>query len=192
MSTPAFDPRLFDTDSDRAEDLAYKNILNGVITLATSPSQAASQLDEWVTTETELKQKQLQGRELTEEEKDGIYLVAPNSSRLVGMILESIARVSSAYPPGHDVQNALVALIQALSDIPKHQVLDLRYDDEHQPILNMTRELWPFKTGSTEVLAYSFRREADGKSHLRYSCDLKLIYCYRLGIPIFRGRDSWL
>ncbi|KAM5354691.1 hypothetical protein ACJ41O_001338 [Fusarium nematophilum] len=156
----ALDPRLFDED-DEAEDLAYKQILDQVIQQTTPPSRAATQIDEWVTSEANARFYVLKGRELTEEEKDSLFLVGPNPSRHIDMIMGCIARVCSAYPPAHAAQNALVELIQALKDLPKHQVPGLSYDDSHQPVLDETCLLWPFGTPSADYLAQKFQREAE-------------------------------
>lgn len=159
------DPRLFDGDDD-AEDLAYKQILNGVITQTTPPAQAAAQIDEWVTSEANARFLQLKDRELTQEEKDSVYLVAPNPSRHVDMIIGCIARVCSAYPPAHAAQNALIEFIQALKGLPKHEVPDLSYDSSDKPVLDKTSLLWPFGTRSTVYLAQRFQREAEGMSSI--------------------------
>ncbi|KAM4056755.1 hypothetical protein HRG_003621 [Hirsutella rhossiliensis] len=160
MAAQDLDPRLFDGDDD-AEDLAYKQILNGVIAQTTPPSQAATQIDKWVTSEAKMRFRQLKDRQLTQEEKDGLNLFGPNPSRHVDMIVGSIATVCSAYPPAHAAQNALVGFIEALKAIPKHQVPGLSYDNSHEPVLDETYSLWPFGTRSTQYLAQRFQREAE-------------------------------
>lgn len=160
MDAP-LDPRLFDDDDD-AEDLAYKQILDAVMAQTTPPSQAASQMDEWVTSEAEKRSSWLKGRQLTQEERDSLYLLAPNPSRHVDMIVGSMATVCSAYPPAHAAQNALVELVQALKELPKHQVPCLSHDDSHDPVLDGRYSLWPFGTPSSEWLTPKFQREAEG------------------------------
>ena len=162
VNTATLDPRLFDEDDD-AEDLAYKQTLNGVITLATAPSQAATQIDDWVTSEANARFRRLKDRALTQEEKDSLYLIGPNPSRHVDMIVGCIARLCSAYPPAHAAQNALIDFIQALHDLPHHEVPDLSYDDSDKPVFDKTCSLWPFGTRSTEYLAQRFQREAEGE-----------------------------
>lgn len=158
---PPLDPRLFDDDDD-AENLAYKQILDGVIAQATPPAHAAAQVDEWVTTEAEARWSRLKDRQLTQDERDSLYLMGPNPSRHVDMIVGTIATVCSAYPPAHAAQNALVEFIQALKGLPKHQVPGLSYDDSLDPVLGGTYSLWPFGSPSTGYLAQLFQREAEG------------------------------
>ncbi|KAF5131128.1 hypothetical protein E5D57_007477 [Metarhizium anisopliae] len=159
------DPRLFDED-DNAEDLSYKQIINSLLTQKASPVQAAARIDDWVVGETNRRYNELKQREppfsLTDEEKDSIYLVGPNPSRQISMIVGAIARVCSAYPPGHPVQDALVGLFQALKAMPKHEVPDLSYDEEsNEPSFERKLALWPFGTPSVEYLAQKFQREAE-------------------------------
>ncbi|KAG8424706.1 hypothetical protein J3458_001478 [Metarhizium acridum] len=78
------------------------------------------------------------------------------------MILRAIARVCSAYPPSHPVQDALVGLFQALKAMLKHKVPDLSYEYEsNEPYFGRKLTLWPFGTPSVEYLAQNFQREAE-------------------------------
>lgn len=163
----SLDPRLFDDDDD-AEDLSYKQILNGLVTQITTPSQAAGQIDEWVVSEANRKYEQFKGRdppfELSEEEKDFIYVMGPNPNRSIDMIIGCVARLCSAFPPNHPTQDALVEFFQQLNALPKHEVPTIAYnviDIEFSRKIS----LWPLGTSDTKFLVTnSFRREAEGLS----------------------------
>lgn len=159
-----FSPRLFDEDDDE-EYLAYKTILNHVITQTTPPSDAATKMDEWVTLQANKRHAHVKDRELTQEEKDSLYLVWPNPARHVEMMTGSIARVCSAFPPAHAAQNALIEFIGALKRLPKHEIPGLSYNMEHEPVLDGTYSMWPLGTEfSTGNLAQRFQNEAEGMS----------------------------
>lgn len=84
------DPRHFDQDYEpRRPRIAQ--ILNSVIRQALTPSQAATELDEWVVNEASPRYCELQHRELTEEEKGDLFLLGPNPSRHVAMLMSYIA-----------------------------------------------------------------------------------------------------
>ncbi|KAK5996407.1 hypothetical protein PT974_01741 [Cladobotryum mycophilum] len=160
----SLDLRLFDDDDD-AEDLAYKQIINGLVIQATTPSQVAAQIDEWVIGEANRRYSQLKERDppfkLTEEEKDSLYLVGPNPSRHVDMIIGCVAVVCSAFPPNHAVQDALLEFIEQLNALPKHDVPDISYDDSDNAVFDKKLSLWSLDTSSTEYLAQKFQREAE-------------------------------
>lgn len=157
---------LFDHDDD-AEDLEYKQVINDLITEQKTPHQAAEVIDKWVVREANTKYDQLRQRNppfnLTPEEKDRVYLVAPNASRHVEMIVGCIAKVCTAYPPGHAVQNSFIEFFQALKAMPRHEVPNLSYKDgPDEPTFDIKLTLWPFGTPSVDHLAQKFQREAEG------------------------------
>jgi hypothetical protein len=163
-----FHPYLFDEDDD-IEDVAYKEVINDLITQQTTPAQAAEAIDEWVVREANTKYEQLRQRDppfyLTPEEKDSVYLVGPNASRHVEMMVGTVAKICSAYPPGHTAQNALIEFFQALKALPRHDVPNLSYeDDSDEPTFDIKLTLWSFGTPSVEYLAQRFQREAEGAS----------------------------
>ncbi|KJZ74492.1 hypothetical protein HIM_06088 [Hirsutella minnesotensis 3608] len=154
------DIRLFEED-DGPEELAFKQIIDSVINRSTSPSQAAAQLDDWVTREAEERSRQTKGRQLTQDEQDSLHLIAPNPSRHIDMITECIARVCSAFPPSHAGHEALVELFQALANLPKHRVPSLNYDDDsHDAVLGGEYTLWPFGPGYQGSYSQNFERQA--------------------------------
>ncbi|KZZ93735.1 hypothetical protein AAL_05451 [Moelleriella libera RCEF 2490] len=156
------DYRLFDGDDD-AETVAYKQILNGVISQTLPPAEAARQMDEWVTQEAVSRLTKFEDRNpplsLSDEEMDNIHLVAPNPSRHMDMMIGSIARVSSACPPGHPSQTRLVEFLQALKELPRHEVPNVSYDENHAPVWG-TKVIWPFGTEASEFFVPLFQREA--------------------------------
>ncbi|QUC21017.1 uncharacterized protein UV8b_05258 [Ustilaginoidea virens] len=151
--------RLFQPD-DSAEDLAHKQVLHDVVTLSAPPARAAQQLDEWVSGDANRKYAALRDRGFTLAADESAYLVAPNASRSMDMLAETVARLCSAYPPGHPAQDALVHLLQQLKDLPRHDVPDLRYDDANQLQLDQPRQIWLLGTPETRFLAQRFLRAA--------------------------------
>lgn len=157
-----FNPHLFD-DDDNTEDLAYKEVINNLITQRTTPAQAAEAIDEWVVRDANTKYDQLRQRDppfnLTPEEKDSLYIVGPNPSRHVEMMVGTVAKICSAYPPSHTAQNSLIEFFQALKALPRHNVPNLSYKfDTDEPTFDVKLTLWSFDHPSR------FPREAEGTS----------------------------
>ncbi|KAK2612023.1 hypothetical protein QQS21_001988 [Conoideocrella luteorostrata] len=166
---PALDLRLFDEEYDEkfSDDyLVYKPILSNLIQEIISPSQAASQIDEWVTRDADTRLGRVERGEVIEEAEESEWLTWPNPARHLMMIFRSVAEVCSAFPPAHATQDALIAFIHALSQLPKHHVPCYSSDMSHQTFIDKTYTLWPiggeFFTGS---LAQQFRDEADKMSY---------------------------
>ncbi|KAL8388920.1 hypothetical protein RB595_009023 [Gaeumannomyces hyphopodioides] len=165
----AFEPHLFG-EHDDAEDLAYKRILDALVKQMATPSQAAADMDALVAGEARKKLEALEQRnppfQLTsKEQQQGLTprLVGPNPQMWIEMIITSIAKVSSAFPPAHPAQDALVEFLRELRDMPKHDVPDGDYtaEDPGPVIHTRTSTLWPFGEASVGYLAEKFRREAE-------------------------------
>lgn len=161
-----FNPHLFDDDDD-TEDLEYKEVINSLITQQTTPSQAAKAIDEWVVREANTKYDQLKQRDppfnLTSGES--VYLVGSNASRHVEMMVGTVAKICSAYPPGHTAQNLLIDFFQALKALPRHNVPNLSYEfDTEEPRFDFKLTPWLFGSQSVEYLSQKFQREAEGAS----------------------------
>lgn len=165
---PVFNPHLFDDDDD-SEDVAYKTFLHSLITKRITPAHAAEALDEWVVREANTQYDRLRQRDppfdLTPEEKESLYLVGPNPCRHVEMMVGTVAKITSAYPPGHTSQNLLIEFFQALKALPRQKVPNLSFKDHtHEPTFDVKLTLWSFGTESVEYLAQKFQREAEGVS----------------------------
>lgn len=163
-----FNPHLFDED-DSTEEVVYKGIIMDLITQRTTPAQAAAALDEWVVREATTKHDRLRQRDppfnLTSEEKESLFFVAPDASRHVEMMIGTVAKICSAYPPGHTAQSLLIEFFQALKALPLHDVPHTGYkDDSDKPVFDAKLTLWSFGTPSIVFLAQRFRRGAKGAS----------------------------
>ncbi|EJT72454.1 hypothetical protein GGTG_09320 [Gaeumannomyces tritici R3-111a-1] len=163
----AFESHLFD-EHDDADDLAYKRILDALLKQTATPSQAAADMDALVTGEAKKKLEALEQRtppfQLTSEEQEqGLTprLVGPNPEMWIEMITTSIAKVSSAFPPAHPAQDALVEFLRELRDMPKHEVPSGDYTRDDPVVHAQTFTLWPFGEDSVGYLAEKFRREAE-------------------------------
>ncbi|CAI7660058.1 unnamed protein product [Penicillium bialowiezense] len=162
---PVFNPHLFD-DNDDSEDVAYKTFLPSLITKRITPAHAAEALDEWVVREANTQYDRLRQRDrpfdLTPEEKESLYLVGPNPCRHVEMMVGTVAKIISAYPPGHTSQNLLIEFFQALKALPRQKVPNLSFKDHiHELTFDVKLTLWSFGTESVEYLAQKFQREAE-------------------------------
>ena len=146
-----FESRLFEEDDD-AEDLAYKRILDALLKGTSTPAQAAADMDALVATDANkrletLKQRDPPLRLTVEEEEQGLTarLVGPNPERWMEMMMTTIARICSAFPPAHPAQDALVDFLRELRDMPKHEVPDGDYGDLGGVVIHpRTFTLWPF------------------------------------------------
>lgn len=107
---------------DDAEDLAYKNILH-CLAQSTTPVQAAVKIDDWVATETNGRFHRFELGDgpfkLAAEEKDTLYPEGPNPSMQIEMLVGTIARVCSAYPPNHHGRISPTQPIQVFKKLPK-------------------------------------------------------------------------
>ncbi|KAL8364884.1 hypothetical protein RB595_003933 [Gaeumannomyces hyphopodioides] len=164
-----FEPHLFDEDDD-AEDLAYKRILDALLKQTATPSQAAADMDALVVGEANKRLEALEQRtppfQLTSaEQEQGLTprLVGPNPQMWMEMMITSIAKVCSAFPPAHLTQHALAEFLRELRDMPKHDVPSGDYTAEDQgPVVRpCTFTLWPFGETSVGYLAEKFRKEAE-------------------------------
>ena len=158
-------------EDDDAEDLAYKRILDVLLKQTATPFQAAADMDALVVAEANrtleaLKQRSPPFQLTLEEQEQGLTsrLVGPNPQRWMEMIITSIAKVCSAFPPAHPAQDALVEFLRELRDMPKHGVPDGDYtaEDPGPVVRPCSFTLWHFGEPSVGYLAEKFRREAEG------------------------------
>ncbi|KAI1878250.1 uncharacterized protein JN550_000432 [Neoarthrinium moseri] len=169
MNVKVFDLQLFIDDEDE-EDIAYKQKLQSLVNGTVTPSQAATGFDHWIVEGANNRLKWLEQRvdprSLTaEEEESGMTMrvIAPNASGKIEMVFPTIARLSTAFPPFHPGQDAIVQFLEALRALPEHQVPDgIPSEDPSSRDYLMT--LWPFG-GNWMALAEHFRREADTYSY---------------------------
>ncbi|KAJ5352017.1 hypothetical protein N7452_000991 [Penicillium brevicompactum] len=172
---PVFEPHLFEEDDDE-EDLAWKNIINKLVTQQITPVQAAKALDEWVTRDSTTRYEQLQQRHPPFSLSPGerAFRVGPHASGLFTNLVGVVAKICSAYPPGHAAQESLIELFQALKALPPHDVPTTTYkhttadesdsDEEYEaPELTFDGKmiLWPIGREPLEQHAWDFSRESE-------------------------------
>lgn len=161
------DPKLFSDDDDE-EEVFWKRKLEALINGDVTPSQAATDFDACVVEEATSRHIELlkrpDPRNLTaEEEENGVpsmRAIAPNPSGNIELVFPWIARLCSAFPPNHEKQDRIIQFLEALRDMPEHEVLEgVPPEDPNEPY--DTTRLWPFGEhwmALTEV----FRIEAYG------------------------------
>ncbi|KAJ9491098.1 hypothetical protein VN97_g2164 [Penicillium thymicola] len=82
------------------------------------------------------------------------------------MMVGTVAKICSSYPPGHTAQNLLIEFFRALKALPRHNVPNLSYkDDSDEPTFDVKLKLWSFGTPSVECLVQKFQREAEGLAY---------------------------
>ena len=175
---------LFRPDDTEEEILRKKRLAalvsndNGI-----TPNKAAIEFDAAVTSEanTRLQEtmKRPDPRNLTaEEEAQGIpstRVFAPNPSGAIEDVFPWIARLCSAFPPYHPAQDRIIAFLEALRALPRHDVPDgvPPEDCASEPYPSIT--LWPLG-GTWQALPEIFRVEELGmfgfQSVLKTNCFL--------------------
>lgn len=164
-----FETRLFD-DDDETEDLVYKNLLQALITQSKSASDVAAEIDTWISQDAHEKYNALKSRnppfhlEEGEETWSSMLVLGPNPSKYISSLFFTIAAVCSAFPPAHPAQNRLIELIQALKDLPRHDVPSfLPPDDDDKYNFDEVMTLWEFGTDNVRWLMMKFNSEVEGE-----------------------------
>lgn len=154
----------YDTEGEILRKKRLEALVNGDIT----PREAALEFDTVVVQKACQKLQSLlqrpDPRHLTpEEDAQGIpsmRAIAPNPSGDLEHLMQSIARLCSAFPPYHPGQDRILGFLEELRALPQHDVPDgVPPEDPAEPYPKIT--LWPFK-GSWETLPETFRVEELG------------------------------
>ena len=161
---------LFSPD-DTEEEILRKERLAALVSddNGITPNEAAIGFDAAVTSEANTRlqdtMKRPDPRNLTtEEEAQGVpstRVFAPNPSGAIEELFPWIARLCSAFPPYHPAQNRIVAFLEALRSLPRHDVPEgvPPEDLASEPYPSIT--LWPLG-GTWQGLPEIFRVEELG------------------------------
>lgn len=161
------DPKLF-SDHDDEEEIFWKRKLEALINGEVTPSQAATDFDSCVVDEAIRRHEELlkrpDPRNLTAEEKENgvpsTRAIAPNPSGNIQLFFPWIATLCSAFPPRHEKQDRIIQFLEALRNMPKHDVIEgVPPENPNEPYNTTT--LWPFG-GNWMALAEVFRVETYG------------------------------
>ena len=161
-------------DYDTEEEILWKKRLEALANDEITPREAAVGFDTAVVQEAEQKLQSLLQRQdlrhLTPEEgAQGIpsmRAIAPNPSGDLEHLMQSIARLCSAFPPYHPGQDRIIGFLEELRALPRHDIPDgVPPEDPAKSYPTIT--LWPFK-GSWEALPETFRVEELGMFILFY------------------------
>lgn len=171
-----FHPNSIDCD-DGDDYSTCQNLIKKLITEQITPAQAAEDFDKWVTRETNKKYDNLQQRDppFTLTPGESGYLDGPDADRLFDIMVEIVAKICSAFPPGHIAQNSLIEFFLALKALPRHDVPDTTYtdiysaeDDEvfvgREPSFDGKMTLWTFGDEQQGHPAWNFFEESESAS----------------------------
>ena len=158
------DPKLYSDDDDE-EDIFWKLKLEALLNGDVTPSQAATDFDSCVVEEANTRHVELlkrpDPRSLTvEEDENGVpstRAIAPNPSGNIELVFPWIATLCSAFPPHHEKEDRIIQFLEALRDMPKHDVYEGVPPENSDEPYNTTT-LWPFG-GNWMALAEVFRIE---------------------------------
>lgn len=154
------DIRLFAADDDE-EDLALKQFIQAVISATSTPAQAAADVAQWIINEEEKAWKAIEGKNLDDIE-GSLPAICPNPRGHYEMLLSFIAPVCSAYPPGHAVQENLLAFITEMRNLPSREMhqYESTYSEEsmHESSVDIITGLWKEYRG----IEVAFVREFNG------------------------------
>ncbi|PYI08314.1 hypothetical protein BO78DRAFT_441682 [Aspergillus sclerotiicarbonarius CBS 121057] len=168
--TTPLDLNLFEHWDDD-EDLWYKNNLVSLVQGDKTPTQVAIEIDTYITQETAkqyavhqeylAKQKKTKATCKENNNEEGTPVGEPNPGGHIEMVMLWIARLCTAFPPGHVGQDRIIAFLEALRALPRHEVVMASIsksegeleDEEH---VYRSLEMWPFGKGWL-VLAEEFR-----------------------------------
>ncbi|KOC16617.1 hypothetical protein AFLA70_247g001931 [Aspergillus flavus AF70] len=147
---------------DDEEDIFFKDLLLSLVGGEITPNEAANNLDKWIVekSNTDLEERKKYPDPWNVPSPENPSWVAPNPSGLITCFFESFALLCSAFPPGHVGQDRLIRFLEALRDMPKHEVPNYLPNDPPEDFYYLL-ELWPFG-GSWLGLTEVFRTEAEG------------------------------
>ncbi|KAB8275419.1 hypothetical protein BDV30DRAFT_236785 [Aspergillus minisclerotigenes] len=150
---------------DDEEDIFFKDLLLSLVGGEISPNEAANNLNKWIVenSNTDLEERKRYPDPWNVPSPENPSWVAPNPSGLITCFFESFARLCSAFPPGHVGQDRLIQFLEALRDMPKHEVPNYLPNDPPEDFYYLL-ELWPFG-GSWLGLTEVFRTEAEDRGY---------------------------
>ncbi|RAK81900.1 uncharacterized protein BO72DRAFT_444375 [Aspergillus fijiensis CBS 313.89] len=151
---------------DDEEDLFYKNKLVAIVEGEVTPKQAAIEIDTFITHDSERLYKlhrayHFSPEDLPDEIRGQLPLPADSNERELGihcpnpgghieMFMHWVFRLGSAFPPGHVGQDRLIAFLEALRDLPRHEIVTIASpsvaspsDDQVEQNMYTTLEVWP-------------------------------------------------
>lgn len=153
--------RLFCTTDDE-EDLEAKQFIQNVISGTSAPAEAAAQVGQWVMKRQEQAWLAVEGKNI-DEIKGFPLAVCPNPLGDYRMLVGYIPPVCSAYPPGHAVQEGLLAFLAEMRNLPDWEMRQYttryNYDLEREVgNIEIITGVWKDYYGAREA----FTREFDG------------------------------
>ncbi|RAH47693.1 uncharacterized protein BO95DRAFT_491776, partial [Aspergillus brunneoviolaceus CBS 621.78] len=178
-------------DWDDEEDIWYKTLLISLVNGETTPTQAATEIDTYITTESneryELHRAYTYHRDqmpphtvLTEDpltvemkgntEEEVVTIRAPAPEAHFEMVVRWITRLASAFPPEHVGQNRIVAFLETLKALPRHgiQIINpMLENDEEDKFFYTTLEVWPLD-GNFLALSSEVRYEGEAFIYRHY------------------------
>lgn len=147
-------------EDDDANSQFCKSIMQALADGSRAPSQAATDLDAWVMSESSCKLRDiLEQPDLIEKNDDGrvVRSSIPNASGYVDHFFQSFPNLCSVFPPYHAGQTRIIQFLEALMAMSEHQAPDSFPDGGALGDVNMI-PLWSNRGYSTEY----FRIGADG------------------------------
>ncbi|PYI28892.1 hypothetical protein BP00DRAFT_350127 [Aspergillus indologenus CBS 114.80] len=113
-------------DWDDEEDIWYKKLLISLVDGETSPTQAATEIDTYITTESneryEIHRAYTYHRDQMPPHTEEVTVGAPAPGAHFEMVVRWITRLASAFPPEHVGQDRIVAFLEALRALPRHGI----------------------------------------------------------------------
>ncbi|PWY83394.1 hypothetical protein BO70DRAFT_361513 [Aspergillus heteromorphus CBS 117.55] len=138
-------------DFDDDEDLWYKGILVSLVTGDVTPTQAAIDIDTYITQlanqryEAYQEYQELHPGQTPTDEEERDRVSGPNPRGDVEMLIQWAARLCSAFPPSHAGQERIISFLEALRDLPRHKVLNVVFPREEGDGMYTAMELWPLR-----------------------------------------------
>ncbi|PYI24822.1 hypothetical protein BO99DRAFT_439067 [Aspergillus violaceofuscus CBS 115571] len=176
-------------DWDDEEGIWYKKLLISLVNGETSPTQAATEIDTYITREpneryelhraytyhrdqipphTVLNEDPLTVRMegSTEEE---VTIGAPAPGAHFEMVVRWITRLASAFPPEHVGQDRIVAFLEALRTLPRHgiHIINPSRENDEEDNFYTTLKVWPLD-GNFLALSSEVRYEGEAFSYRHY------------------------
>ena len=178
---------------DDDEDLWYKNLLVALVQGDQTPTQVAIKIDTYIT-QASIKQQAVHQQYLVHDKKtrttseknkdeEEELVGPPNPDVHILMIMQWVARLCTAFPPGHVGQDRIIAFLEALRALPRHEVVKASLpkaegEPEDDEYVYGRLEMWPFGKDWLTVVE-EFRYVEEGIS---WFCDcakgFRLVFCY--------------
>ena len=148
-------------DSDDANDVALKTILQTLVLGKISSSQAAIDFDNWLVSVTKAQRETYFEWLKTSDPWEEVGPLTPRPSSTFASMFESIPRLLSAFPPKHDGQTRIFEFLEELRKMPKKQLLAVQYDhDETWRIRSVN--FYSFGENTSAIAWNEIRQESEG------------------------------